>query len=523
MFSKKLLHVNSYYKRPGETPSNFTYSNPDPALSKTRKIELISASFLNSDTNINASNNTLQFQRESVTGLTRTLTENSIFRGKTSGGCFVSGQSNPLDRLQLNYKWTEASENRYFLNLFINPNSVEWGEDNPPTGPSHLDVSADSFKIRKFQQNDFNTIYPSFILPTPTTTDEKLVVIPYTFTKAQVTENNFFWIELTVINNNQSFLFTGYLDNLNELEVVDPSVVNLDEGYKLVLLPSKIGDQLHGFQYMIITDDNFNEYQLQDVKKGDVVFEAFPVNTNIVCSKYNPPVPFFQDNAFSTGNVEFSIRNSATGTVITYDNIVFDLEGQLVRIFELETISVPIGQYTIDTLMRQIQVALISEHQITISKTEGNETWLNALGKITFTSSVKISIDQKYNDDVYNPMSYILGINRDDHLLTTEFVSDSIPDISGIVSMFIHSDALSQADRTLNAGFSDSTIAVIPVFSEYGSFNFWSSPYQGKFMRSFQEPTNLNTFDIKLKDLTSSRNLALESDVCLCFQITYQS
>ena len=524
MFNKKLLHVNSYYKQSGQTPSNFTYTNPDPSLSKVRKIELISASFLNSDFNINATNNTLQFQRESATGLTRTLTENSIYLGKTSGGCFVTrGETNPLgeDRLQLNYKWTKASDDRFFLNLYINPENVQWAEDNQPTGPSHLDVSANSLKIRKYQQNDDNTIYPYFILPTPQIIDEKLVVIPYTFTEAEVVEHNFFWVELTVINNNRPWLFTGYLNNINDFEPMDPSVVNLDEGYKLVLLPSKIGDQLHGFQYMVLTDD-FNEYQLQDVKKDGVIYQAFPVNTNIVCSEYNPPVPFFQDDYFSTGDGEFSITNRETGTVTTYDNIVFDLEGQLVRIFELESISIPIGQYsTVDEIMQQLKSAFLSHQQITISKISGNESWLNPQDKITFFSSAKISIDQKYND-LNNPMAYVLGINEDDHLLSNEFVADSIPDLSGVVQVHVHSDTLSMSDRSLNGNqSSDSTICLIPVFSSYGLFNFWSTPFQGKFMRAFQEPTNLTTFDIQLKDSTG-RLLTLDADICICFEIIYQ-
>lgn len=524
MFSKKLIHANSYYKTGDQTSSNWVYANNDPSLTQVRKIELLSASFLNSETNVNSSNNTLQFIKREA--LTRMIKPNSVYNSVSNRSTLAgtNGQ-NPngggTDLLSIEYKWYKPplSED-YYLVLFLDPKKIDWAQGGPPNvsiilSSIQISITAVTNPIQ-FQ-----------VMPRQNDRDEVCVFISHSFTAV----NTHLSIQFTCstpagsnFNFNCSSMNADYLDfdYAN-----DPSVVTLSDRYALGLIPVKNSGLLRGFQYIVFASpaiqENTLQYVYQEINGSPLSFQLFTSNQYVgITTISDTAKPLYRDDFFDTGAFGITIQHASNDKALYYF-VRFSLQDQLVQApLQISQITIPAKEYVILDLIIAIQAAFLAQG-ITMSK--DGSTWFSS----SYGNSLRFSLDEYCiinvnNYGVYNPIAYLIGLNTSGSTDMFSLIQqmNSIPDLSGIIQIHLCSNTITQSDRTLNGNStSDNSFCVLPVLSTYGKYNLWNSQYPGQFSRNYQFPTNLNRIDLQIRDITG-RQIYVSGDTCLCFEITYQ-
>jgi hypothetical protein len=175
MFSKKLIHVNSFYQNKSQSPFDFVFNNPNPSLAHVRRIELLSTSFMNSETNINENNNKISFIKQ--TQIVRTLTPNSVFLGINDFPTSTHNSSSNNSFLDVQYKYyhPKSSTNLlYYLVFFINPKEIYWRPDQPSKTGASITLTNITTTISGVN-------IPTYVLPRVNSEDEIQILFPIAF------------------------------------------------------------------------------------------------------------------------------------------------------------------------------------------------------------------------------------------------------------------------------------------------------------------------------------------------------
>ena len=516
MLSKKLLHVNSFYRdnNLNQTPSNFAFSNPNPSMSHVRRIELLSCSLMNSEPNISDYNNTLRFIRREP--LVRTLAPASVYLGNGSVTASSNSLGVQLSYCEVGFKWYKAGSSSIpYIVLFINPATIEWSY-GPKTGASIV------LNTLVVTATNVQTSLTSFIFPRENATDEIAVFIP----EELIMNNNPMNIQFNVTADDgtfSTFACQKQIDYANYNLENDPSVVQLSNEYYIGLVPVKIGNQLRGFQYLLmsISDD------IQSVSDSfdgiPLPFELFPtVNSKVAVSKKTGTgITLFRTDIYHSGKDEPPLVINTN----YFNYFELNLNNQIIQEpLIISEIQIPEGQYEIDGLISTLQNSFQTTLGITMTKFTPNGGWFDSIGRLQFTLSEYCLFDKSYYG-TYNPMSYIIGLtgeNNPKKYFRQSQQLDTIPDLSSTVQIHLTSDAICQSDKCLlGNNTSDSTFAVLPIQSARGIFTFWDNHYSGEFSRLYQEPTDLRKIDIQIRDVTG-RILSMSADCSLVFEVTYQ-
>ena len=521
MLSKKLLHVNSFYRDDNlnQTPSNFAFSNPNPSMSHVRRIELLSCSFMNSEPNISDHNNTLRFIRREP--LVRTLTPNSVYLGNGSVNATSNSLGVQLSYCEVGFKWYKSDSSSVpKLVLFINPATIQWSY-GPKTGASIV------LNTLVVTATNVPTSLSSFIFPRTNAIDEIAVFIP----EELVTNNNPLNIQFNVTADDGSFSTFAcqkQIDYANYNLETDPSVVQLSDEYYIGLVPVKIGNKIRGFQYLIMSISDDIQSISDSFSGTPLPFELFPtVNSKVSVSKgIGTGITMFRDDIYHCGKDQppLTITNSNNVTK-SFNYFELNLNEQIIQEpLIISEIQIEEGEYEIDGLIAALQNSFQATYGISMTKFTPSGKWFDSIGRLQFTLSEHCLFDKSYYGS-YNPMSYIIGLtgeNNPKKYFRQSQQLDTIPDLSSTVQIHLTSDAICQSDKCLlGNNTSDSTFAVLPIQSARGSFTFWDNHYSGEFSRLYQEPTDLRKIDIQIRDVTG-RILSLSADCSLVFEITYQ-
>lgn len=157
-------------------------------------------------------------------------------------------------------------------------------------------------------------------------------------------------------------------------------------------------------------------------------------------------------------------------------------------------IEVSPGQYNLE----QITTALISSFggkSITFSLTQNDLTT-----KLSFTTDVAVGFNKALLNGSKNPMSRALGISNTVTIENSSYTCDSLPDLSGVKSVYVISKQLSSASF-ISSGRLGSVLDVVPVNVEFGSVVLHSGEGNtDNHVYSTELHNNLSVIDIELRD-----------------------
>ena len=176
--------------------------------------------------------------------------------------------------------------------------------------------------------------------------------------------------------------------------------------------------------------------------------------------------------------------------------------------YEYETLIIEEKNYNLNSLCEAIQSAFQNTFDIQITP-NGNDAsgWLKD-GYISWTSDKRILLKVNFGN-VYNPMSYVIGLYEVMNDFSDDYIANDVPDLSGIDQIFLHSNIITGTDKCLCGDFtSTSTFAVLPVTSSFGIYSFWTSPFKDLFTK----------IDISIHDIAGNL-LTNKSDISLVFEI----
>ena len=153
------------------------------------------------------------------------------------------------------------------------------------------------------------------------------------------------------------------------------------------------------------------------------------------------------------------------------------------------------GQYTFDELS-PVLIAAFGAKSITFTTGIGDTT-----KRLTFTSTPAISYNKYKLDGSKNPMARVLGIASADVVEYNALVATSLPDLSGIKSVYVCSPQLS-GGQFISSNTLGSVLDVVPVTVPFGSFVSHSGEAGGSDSHVYANElqNNLSTIDIQLRD-----------------------
>ena len=156
--------------------------------------------------------------------------------------------------------------------------------------------------------------------------------------------------------------------------------------------------------------------------------------------------------------------------------------------YDSSSLTLPVGQYTLSTLITAIENAFSAINVLTITQDALTQ-------KLTFTFTSNIVLQST------STMKYVIGFN-DTMTSNTVHVMPNLPDLTGLKKVFIKSSALSNM-----TSMSDSSKKHYNIFSEVDitvPFGFVEhrvlSDLHSSDELTFSQPKNISTIDIKLYD-----------------------
>lgn len=164
------------------------------------------------------------------------------------------------------------------------------------------------------------------------------------------------------------------------------------------------------------------------------------------------------------------------------------------------SIQLPIGQYTLATLITAFNAAMLADHTIITTLTENTLTRV-----LDWTSDTGIVIRQTRAElvRVDNPMFEVLGIRGDGNTLITAYTSPAVYDVSGLKSLYIHSKSLAGGSCVTSRGSGHliSLLAIIPINVPFGGIqNYNDREENDRHFYSNFTSNNLTFVDIELRD-----------------------
>jgi hypothetical protein len=155
----------------------------------------------------------------------------------------------------------------------------------------------------------------------------------------------------------------------------------------------------------------------------------------------------------------------------------------------IQTLVVPIGNYTLPTLLAVITPSLgaISQEMTTFL--------------LTFTATV-LSPLKLYGIEDGSTLAPYLGIPSTTILNTVNFTAPNVPKLQGVEHVYIASKFLSKGNNFIDANKRQELpiVAMIPNMVSYGSMVHYNSQHESLDVINYESETSLQTIDIRLYD-----------------------
>ena len=517
-FSRKLIHLDSFYASNG-TPSNFVFNNnSDPSLSKVRHVSLKSISFLNSVTNINNSNNTLYYStREQIFDFAL----NSSIQNPILG--YVAPQ--PLRELQLAgtselrvempFRYTFLkNRGSYNIILYLDPNAIMWGPNRQFIEGSEIRA------VEVVAQENTSFQFRPYLLFPQSTSRVKVYVLREPMRAGRAIES--FNMVVTLRRPNDDNLYaTSCILRVAPLELEEPvSLPSIREnGSNITPIPDPDSFTFDRFDtyYILITGTQTRFFE-EDVPVASVSSPFTNLGNSIAVSELS--FPLFNNYVFQT--IETKIGNLRQDVGYVDLNPLYIIHYNVFN----DQVSIRRKQYdTIDELMNSVQSAFLDQSGIRLLPTAEDGDWLNDDIRLSFTfPDNEVLLDERDGLGTYNPMAFVLGLRSSNNEYSNTFVASAIPDLSGIDQCFITSSKLCQQDTCLLGNNQSSSIfAIVPVTSAFGVYTFYQTNFSNQYSRSYQQPTDLSSIDIQLRTVTGHLISDLGSDVSIVLEIHYEN
>ena len=507
--SKKLIHIDSFYKRDGETSTQFTYRNNDVALSKVRAVSLKSCSFLNSFTNIYDGNNVLQLLTDD--GPTYTLKEGSRYFGTP---VVLNQQAYPSSSTNLPCSFrvvTGTTPNTNLLIFQVNPLDAVFYY--PSDGSYQRDLQTAYIGGCSIMINNPETDLEAVQLTRDTTATHE-----YTYVTSVPTSTNFdcyVTLNIRFTDTEQVFQYDNIFSvPYDESPYFDYISTGFNQSIKWSISPVKNRSIIYGW------------YLIGGVTESDTLNFASLAEPNVVwnIASNNPGICYSNKTSIDVNHTDLAIVTNQGNW--NDSSLIVDVS-EYIHQNEQETkfCELPAENQDITTVMGRIKFILQAKYDIYISPHPSNDggLWIAPDNKVRFTSNVPIRIFPRNPiNGSYNDMSWVLGF-REDTGYVTDVHAQAIPDLSGIDHIMIHSKTLTNGKQAcLGNQQSSNIIACIPVESSFGAYNFYQSTYENQWCRSYQLPNNCTIIDISIRD-TTGKLLNIHSDVSMLMEITYEN
>lgn len=172
-------------------------------------------------------------------------------------------------------------------------------------------------------------------------------------------------------------------------------------------------------------------------------------------------------------------------------------------------VSIPNGQYTITTLLPEIQTALSANISGSITATLLTST--PPVGHISITGATET---WKFEEC---EIATMIGYVPKDMTYSLSHTSQGVPNMYGSLCLFINSKTLMNGYNALQVGEKTSVISNIPICSSYESVDKYEAPYP--IWKMFPTSININEFDIFITDDRGNEVDLKNANICLVFEI----
>jgi hypothetical protein len=290
--------------------------------------------------------------------------------------------------------------------------------------------------------------------------------------------------------------------------------------YVLQIIPYKNTSFMYGCYYLLHTLV-YDSGNINTVSQTGTNFTLIPTNSNIVVSEM---LNLTENGYFRNTNDIDIVDDTGTNHTITAP-ILFDFRSQIIsQSYELEFITITPKNYTINELPLAIKTAFQALANPIVMTSDGiNNTYYDADGRMKFQTDVKIILKTHFTNIGYNPMAYVIGLRDSEEFIQQTHHMQTVPDLSGITSLYIHSKNITRDQNCLCGDeTSTSVIGIIPITVDFNIYQFWASSYKDQYMRLYQMPQNLNQIDIQICDVMGNV-LSLNSDTSLLFEVIHES
>ena len=219
-------------------------------------------------------------------------------------------------------------------------------------------------------------------------------------------------------------------------------------------------------------------------------------------------------------NVLNNVKISAPNNVykVFVNNAKLDIKTKYIDAHPVEKyVKIPKGNYNIDSLMIKLQEQFKIQG-ITLSPTNVS-SWLNPDGVLSFKFDTPINLYAISMEGGYNPMSYVLGIDRESGFVT-DHISNNTPDLSTVGFLYVRSPTLCQSCCLIQGNNKTSPVfAIVPIGANDDVL--WSEKYADEYSISYQMPTNLSKISIEITDQLGNE-IDLRGDINMCFEIIHE-
>jgi len=219
------------------------------------------------------------------------------------------------------------------------------------------------------------------------------------------------------------------------------------------------------------------------------------------------------------------LNQSDDSPLYTYAQYDFDMNGVIEDGSVSRSVTVPPGGYDIETLMDEVSFQITSQYGIDVTQdpTTGG-SWLNAGGYVTFDTTVPMRLFA--NDPVngaHNPMSYVLGIQKDTQNYVSIYTADGFPDLSPIDAFYIRSSTICQNCCLLQGDDTSKPCFAIAPMRKSGDYLYWEESFKDQFCVNYQQPTCLSKIKIRICDQVGHTLHEIQNDVNLVFECVYEA
>lgn len=466
VYNTRLVEVNSYFRKPGESNNDFSFENSSDVLAKVRKASLKSLSIRNEFEDITNRNNELYYETQ-VEKTTLTSAGLNIYRGferiLSFGGYTATSY------------WRIIGHPSYGFVLVIMLESTD-----PLINITLEDTGGNPLAL--FQQTSLD--------------DEVMLCV------GPVTDPSTEFGGLVTLNVGPA---TTDVDTTN-LYVENIEAIDVDSYGVLDFIPHFHNDELIEWIGMYVSPFSLPsriEVDGHFFKKATNIF-----NDRAMYGRFQPI--FNLDNVIVVSRADVSVLvNRNFDAPKCLDHML------IAGIFE-HSIKIPTGNYDVSQLAQAV-VDAFAVVGITMS-------WTGGVGQpLTLTTNPKINL---YNTSPstlsYNPMAYVLGITEES-LFQSPVTLGVPPHLVPLDAIYIRSKELCFQSSTSLIQGGNINYPVFSIVRLNGSGNWvnWFDVFNGEFSTVFQRPTNLQTMSFQITDQLGNM-IDFIGDINIILEITHE-